>query len=66
VFWRNLLDRRAVAEADRRAGGERHELLRQVAGDLWLVVEEQALELAHIANFRPSASSPAQSTGCAR
>src|SRR5712671_3113574 len=45
----DLLDLRSVTETDRRAGGIDGELSRQIAGDLFLVPEQEALEFADIA-----------------
>src|SRR5439155_14219720 len=44
-------DGRAVAETDARAGRINNQLLRQIAGHLLLVVEQQLFERADVAEF---------------
>src|SRR5438046_3520559 len=49
--FQDLLDRFAVGEMDRRAGGINRQLPREVAGELFFVVEQELFQFANVAEF---------------
>src|SRR5438105_7023733 len=49
--FQDLLDRFAVGEMDRRAGGIDRQLPRQVAGELFFVREQELFQLENVAEF---------------
>src|SRR5262245_4183170 len=47
----DLLNRRAIAEPDRRTGGINHQMPREIARDLRLVLQHELLELSDVVEF---------------
>ena len=59
-----VLDFRAIAEPRRSAGGVSGKLPRQIAGDLFFVVEQQALKFANVAELSAAAQKHGTTLEC--